>query len=119
MQKTLIVSEEGRFLVCFPLNVPLVHLPKVIIITIGSNLFGIELAWGKTIHFRNVKFIADHFDNLRLSPKRNGSGSVFVGMSDNGLPSLHAILEESASEDDSTSSQGEAPTFLSLGVATW
>jgi hypothetical protein len=36
---------------------------------------------------------------------------IFVDMVCSGLPSLHAILEESASEDDSTSSGGGSSSF--------
>jgi hypothetical protein len=37
--------------------------------------------------------------------------SIFMGVAHSGLPSLHAILEDSASEDDSTSNEGESSGF--------
>jgi hypothetical protein len=72
---------------------------------------GIGLAWGETIWFGNPEFIADHFNNLSLSPKGGDSSIVFVGMTHNGMPSLHTIFEEYASEDDSTSSEGGSSGF--------
>jgi hypothetical protein len=59
-------------------------------------------------HFKDLEFIADHLDNLRLLPEGDDSSPVVGGMSRSGSPSLHAILEESPSGDDSTSSEGES-----------
>jgi hypothetical protein len=90
----------------------MIHLLKPIVITDASNLFDVELTWGETVHFKNLEFIADRFDNLSLSPERNDSGAVFVGMDHSGSPSLHAILEEFVGEDDSASSEGRSSGFL-------
>jgi hypothetical protein len=38
-------------------------LPKPIIATDDLYMFGVKLAWGETIHFENLEFITDHFDN--------------------------------------------------------
>jgi hypothetical protein len=54
-----------------------------------------------------LEFITKRSDSLSLSPKANDSGAVFVGMVRSGLPSLHAILEKSIDEYDTTSSEGE------------
>jgi hypothetical protein len=75
-------------------------------------LFDVELAWGEAIHFKNPKFNVDHFDNQGLSPEGNNPGTVFVGMVHSGSSSMYAILEESACEDDSTSSDGGSFGFL-------
>jgi hypothetical protein len=61
--------------------------------------------------------MAHQFDNMSLSPEGNDSGAVFMGMVHNRSLSLHTILEESTNEDDSASSEGEAPTSPSLRVA--
>jgi hypothetical protein len=74
-------------------------------------LFGVELTWGETIYFVNPEFITNHFDSQSLSPEGNDSCAIFVGMVHSGSPSLHAILEESASEDDSASSDEERSDF--------
>jgi hypothetical protein len=58
-----------------------------------------------------MEFITNCFDNLGLSPVGNDSGTVFMGMVHNGSPSLHAILKESTSEDDSASSDGGSSNF--------
>jgi hypothetical protein len=94
-----------------PLNLSMVILPQPVIDIDDSNLFGNELAWGETIHFENLEFITDRFDNLSFSLEGNDSGAVFVGMAHGGSPSLHAVLEESTSEDDLTSSEGGSSSF--------
>jgi hypothetical protein len=86
-------------------------LPKPVVATNGIHLFGVELTLGKAIHFDDPEFIIDHFDNKRLSPEGNDSGTLFVGMVCSKSPSLHGILEESVSEDDSASSDGGSSSF--------
>jgi hypothetical protein len=75
-----LARQEGGFAVCFPLDVPMVHLSQPTIITDSSNLFDIELTRGEIIPFENLEFIADHFDNQSFSPEGNDSGAVFMGM---------------------------------------
>jgi hypothetical protein len=89
----------------------MVHLLKPTVTTSGSNILGIELAWGETIRSRNLEFIADRFNNLSLFPEGSDSGAVFVGMAHNESPSLHVILEDSTSEDDSISCEGGSSVF--------
>jgi hypothetical protein len=69
-------------------------------------LFGIELTEGEATRFKDHEFIIGHVDNLSLLPRGNDLGTVVGGMVRSGSPSLHGILEESPSEDDSTSSDG-------------
>jgi hypothetical protein len=102
---------EGGFAGCFPLDVLMVHLLKPVVVTDGSKLFGIELSWGETIHLRNQKFIINCSDNLSLCIHGKDSCAVFVGVAHSGLPSLHAILEESTGEDDSTLNEGGSSGF--------
>jgi hypothetical protein len=86
-------------------------LPKLAMATGGIYLFIVELTLGEAIRFKDPEFITDHFNNQSLLPEGNDSGAIFVGMVCSGFPSLHAILKESASEDDSASSDGESPGF--------
>jgi hypothetical protein len=79
--------------------------------TNGSILSDVEIAWAETIRFGHLELITDHFDNLSLSLKGNDSDVVLVGMVHSGLPSLHAILEESTNGDDSTSSDRGSSSF--------
>jgi hypothetical protein len=51
-------------------------------------LFGVNLTRDQAIRFKDLEFIADHLDNLRLLPKGDDSSA----MAHNGSPSLHAIL---------------------------
>jgi hypothetical protein len=86
-------------------------LPKLTLATNDIYVFSIMLTWGETIRLKNLEFITDRYNNESLSPEGNDLGTVFMGMVRNGLPSLHAILEESASEDDSSSSDGGSSSF--------
>jgi hypothetical protein len=70
-----------------------------------------ELTQGEAIYFKDLEFITDHFNNLSLPPEGNDSGVVVGGMVCSGSPSLHPILEESPSEDDSASSDGGSSGF--------
>jgi hypothetical protein len=74
-------------------------------------LFSIELTQDEAISFEDHEFITDHFNNLSLSPEGDDSSAVVEGMAHNGSPSLHAILKEWPSEDDSASSEGESFCF--------
>jgi hypothetical protein len=57
------------------------------------------------IHSRYLEFITDHVGNLSPSLEGSYSDAVVGGMTHSGTPSLHAILEESPSEDDSSLSK--------------
>jgi hypothetical protein len=61
-----------------------------------------------TTHSEDLEIITHRSINLSLSPEGADSGVVFRGMTHNGSPSLHTILEKSPSEDDSVSSEGES-----------
>jgi hypothetical protein len=81
-------------------------------VTAGDKyLFGIELTHDEAINFEDLEIITDHFDNLSLSPEGDDSSAVVEGMAHNRSPSLHAILEELPSKDDSASSEGESFDF--------
>jgi hypothetical protein len=74
------------------------------------------------IHSGDLEFITDHSGNLRPSPEGGDSGAVVWGMTRSGLPSLNAILEESPSEDDSVSSEGEcsgSPLLRACNMVTF
>jgi hypothetical protein len=55
-------------------------------------LFGVNLTRDQAIRFKDLEFITDHLDNLRLLPKGDDSSAMVRGMAHNGSPSLHAIL---------------------------
>jgi hypothetical protein len=82
---------------------------KPVVASDNVYMFYVELTWGETLRFKNMEFIWSSSPTTlitSLSPKGNDSGTVFVGMVLSGSPSLHAILEESTSEDDLASSDG-------------
>jgi hypothetical protein len=82
----------------------MVHTSTLAVITDGKCLTYGGLSLGETVCFRSLKFIADYFGSLSLSPKGNDSGTVFVGMIHVGSPSLQTILENSTNEFYTTSS---------------
>jgi hypothetical protein len=71
-------------------------------------LLDVKLTQGETIHIKDHEFIVDHFDNSSLSPEGDDSHAVVRGMMRIRSPSMHAILEESPSKDDSASNEGES-----------
>jgi hypothetical protein len=71
----------------------------------------VELTQYEAIHFEGLKFITDKSYNQSVLPERSDLGAVFMGMAHSGSPSLHAILEESPSEGDSASNDGESSDF--------
>jgi hypothetical protein len=84
----------------------MVHSSTLAITTDGEHLMDGGFSLSEVVHVGSLEFSTGHFDNLNLSPKGSDSGAVFVGMAQSGSPSLHAILEESVSEYDSTTSEG-------------
>jgi hypothetical protein len=91
--------------------IPMVHLSMLTITTNGEHLTGGGFSLDEIIQLGSLEFIIDHFDNLSLSREGSDSDAVFMGMAHNRSPSLHTILEESASEDDSASSEGGSSYF--------
>jgi hypothetical protein len=84
------------------------HLCRPATATSAISFFNIELTRDYAIRFKDLEFIVEQLDNLFLLPEGDDSSAVVGGMAHSGSPSLHAILEESPSEDDSTSSEGES-----------
>jgi hypothetical protein len=64
-------------------------------------LFGVELTQDEAIRLKDLEFITDHLNNLHLLPEGDDSSTMVESMACSGSPSLHAILEESPSKDDS------------------
>jgi hypothetical protein len=89
----------------------MVHTLKLVIMDDNKHSASVSFTHDKTIHFGSLEFIADHFSSLSLSDKRNVSGVVFVGMTHSGSPSMHAILEDSVDEGNTTSSGGGSSGF--------
>jgi hypothetical protein len=109
VQKTPTIGTPGRG-VCGVLSFEC-FVPKLSITTDGIHLFSVDLTWGKKIPFGNLEFIGNRFNIHSLSPEGYNSGAAFVGMVHSRLPSLHAILKELASENDSALSDGGSSGF--------
>jgi hypothetical protein len=105
------VTRGITFVACFPLNISMVHSPKLIVITDGEHLTGVSFTHGETIHFGRLEFFADCFGNPSLSDEGKVSGVVFMGMAYNESSLLHTNLKDSANEGDTTSSRGGGSSF--------
>jgi hypothetical protein len=93
------------------MNVLMFHSSKLVVATVDKHHTVSGLTLGETIHSRSLEFIAGHFGSLSLSAEGNDSSTVFVGMTHNGSPSLHTIIEESVDEGDTASSGGGSSGF--------
>jgi hypothetical protein len=87
------------------------YLYKPTVVAGDVFLFHVKLTQDKAILYEDLEFIADHSDNLNSTLERGAFDAVVRGMSCIGPQSLHGILEESPSEDDSESSEGESSGF--------
>jgi hypothetical protein len=94
----------------------MVYSLKLTFVANGKNSTDIGLAPVKTIWFGSLKFTANHFSNLSLSPVGDDSHTVFVGMVHNGLPSVHTIHEESSNDGDASLGRGGLWTLRTLKV---
>jgi hypothetical protein len=74
-------------------------------------LFYIELTRDEAIRFKDLDFITDHLNNLRLLPEGDNSSAVVRGIAHSRSPSLHAILKEVANEEDLASCKGKSSSF--------
>jgi hypothetical protein len=113
VQKTLTVGVPDRkiYNVLFLYTFQWFILPELAITADDIYLLGALLTQDEAIHFECLKFITDPSHDQGLLPEGNNSGAVFMGMAHSGSPSLHAILKESPSEDDSTLINGESSDF--------
>jgi hypothetical protein len=102
------VHQKRRFVVCFPLDVPIVHSSMLADTTDGELLMCGGFSLGETVHFESLKFIANCFSNLSLSPKGSDSGAIFMGMTCSGSLSLRAVIENFTNEFYMVSSREES-----------
>jgi hypothetical protein len=86
-------------------------LPELAIATGDIYRSSAELTQDEAICFEGLKFITNPSDDQSLLPKGSDSSTVYVGMAHSGLPSLHAIFEESPKDDDLASSDGGSSSF--------
>jgi hypothetical protein len=73
----------------------------------------------KTVRLGSFEFIADYIGGLSHSPRRDDSGTTFIGSTCSGPPSPRwAIIEDSTEEFRTASSGGRAPGSPLLGGST-
>jgi hypothetical protein len=90
-----LASQEGGFVVCFPLNILMVHSSTLVVTTNGEHLTCGGFSLGETVCFGILEFIAVCFGSLSHSPEENDSVTVSVGMARSGSSLLHTILKDS------------------------
>jgi hypothetical protein len=84
----------------------MVHSSTLVVATDRERLTCSRFSLVETIRFGSLKFIADYFSRLSLSPRGGGdSGTIFVGMIRSGSPSLQAMINYSPDEFYPTSSR--------------
>jgi hypothetical protein len=98
----------------FPLDVMMVHSSAFTVSTDGERLTCGGYSLGEIVRSGSLEFIADCFNGVSLSPRRNNSSTAFMGSTHNGPPSpLWAMIEDSTEEFYMTSS-GEGGPWPSL-----
>jgi hypothetical protein len=82
----------------------MVHSLMLAITTNGEHLTYNGFSLSETIRSGSLEFITDSFGSMSLSPKGSDSGTVFMGTTCSGSPSLCTILDDSVNEFYTTSS---------------
>jgi hypothetical protein len=82
----------------FPLNVLIVHSSMLVVATDGERMTCGGFSLSETVYFGSLEFIVDCFNSLSISPKGSNSGTIFVGTTRSGSPSLRATIEDSNNE---------------------
>jgi hypothetical protein len=83
----------------FPLDVLTVPSSAIVITTDSEHLKCGGFSLGKIVPLGNFKFIADYFDDLRLSPSKGNIGAAFMGSTRSAAStSQWAMIEESVEE---------------------
>jgi hypothetical protein len=78
----------------------------------GEHLMCDDFSLSKTVHLGIFEFIVDYFSGMSLSPRRNDSGTAFMGSTYSGPPSLWWAMIEGSTEEFHTASSGEGGSNL-------
>jgi hypothetical protein len=105
---------RGIFVASFPLNILMVHSPKLITVTSNHHQAYVGFTLGEAIRFGSLEFIVDRFSNPSLSPE-----AVFMGVAHSG--SLHYTLSSRNPLMRMTQSRVDWETSISISLegATW
>jgi hypothetical protein len=74
-----LACQEGGLVVCFPLNISMVHSSTLASTTDSEHLTYGGFSLGETVRFESLEFITDCFGSPSLSTKGSDSGAVFIG----------------------------------------
>jgi hypothetical protein len=72
-------AKKGDLQCGFPLDVPMVNSSALAVSTDDEHLTCGGFSFNETILFGSLEFIADCFGGLSFSPRRNDSGTAFMG----------------------------------------
>jgi hypothetical protein len=89
VQKTPTVGAPGRGILqrAFPLYVPMVPSPTLVVAASGERLTRGGFSLSETVGLGSFEFITDYISGLSLSPKGSNSGATFMRSTHSGTPS--------------------------------
>jgi hypothetical protein len=105
-------TRKGDLQRAFPLDLPMVPSSALDASTDGDCLTCSGFSLSETVHFGSLKFIADSFSGLCLSPRRNNSRVTFMGSTHSGSPSPRRAMTEDSTKEFHTMSSGEGGSNL-------
>jgi hypothetical protein len=85
----------------------MVHSPALTVSIDSQHLMRGVFSLGKTVCSGNLEFITDCFGGMSLCPKRNDSGTAFMGSTRSGPLSPQRAMIEDSTEGFYTTSSGE------------
>jgi hypothetical protein len=99
----------------------MVHSSALVVSVNGERLTCSGFSLSKTVHLKSFEFIANYFNGLSLSPRRNDSGTTVMGSTHSGPLSLWWAMIEGSTEEFHMASSGEggAPASPLPEVMTW
>jgi hypothetical protein len=77
-------ARKGVLQRAFPLDVSMAPSSGIFITTDGERLTCGGFSLSETVHLGNFEFIADYFDGMSLSPRRDDEGATFIGSTRSG-----------------------------------
>jgi hypothetical protein len=100
-------ASTGDLQRAFSLDILMVPLLVLAITVDGERLSHSGFSLSETIHFGRLKFIADYFGSLSLSPQRDGSNVTAMGSTSSGPPSPLRDMSGDSTEVFHTASDEE------------
>jgi hypothetical protein len=71
----------------------------ITVATDGERLTCGRFSLGEPVHLGNFEFVTDYFGGLSLSPRRDDSGTAFIGSTRCGASTLRWAMIEDSTKD--------------------